>query len=261
MARFIAGRSSGAVKTGTSLQTADRRTAVVTVEGPIGALKSANPADYVPAGYELDTSNVTPNGNGLGKLTVNCIRYEDGDSFEALRTTFSVDMQEVQYDLEDHPYLASVRDKILMWLATEESKCVDGNTFRYMDANGELQPIEEDEAIKFCRAYMAGIKTFNRYYPVIEKISYWSNPPGLSRSGKSFTGGTPLFSSNAGKYATPPISLNGYPATNWFKSHDKWTENGNKTWTRTEQWTWTPDGSDSELNWIYANSNAQQNNE
>lgn len=250
MARLIRGKS-GALKTGTAITTADKRTAVVTVEGPIDALKSANPSDYVPAGYALDTSNVTPNGNGLGKLTVNCVRYEDGSSFSSLRTTFSVDMQEVQYDLEDHPYLSGVRDKILMWLATDEAKRVENGSYKYMDANGELQPLSEDNAVKFCNAYMAGIKTFNRYYPVIEKISYWSNPPGLSRSGKSFTGGTPQFSSNAGRYASPPISLNGYPASNWFKSHDKWTENGNKTWTRTEQWTYTPESSSGNHAWIY----------
>ena len=250
MARLIAG-APGAQKTGTSITTSDKRSAVVTVEGPIDALKAANPADYVPAGYTLDTSNVTPNGNGLGKLTINCVRYEDGASFSALRTTFSIDMQEVQYDLEDHPSIKDVRNIVLMWLATDESKRVDGDNYMYMDKDGALQKVTGNAAIRFCAAYMAGIKTFNRYFPVIEKISTWSNPPGLSRSGKSFTGGTPMFSSNAGKFDSPPISLNGYPATNWFKSHDKWVENENKTWTHTEQWTYTPESSSGDHAWIY----------
>ena len=162
MTRLIKGKA-GALKTGTSLTNADKRSAVVTVEGPIDALKAADPAAYVPAGYTLDTSNVTPNGNGLGKLTVNCVKYEDGSSFSALRTSFSIDMQEVQYDLEDHPYLASARNTILMWLATDEAKRVAGDTYKYMDASGELQSITDESAKKFCAAYMAGIKTFNRY--------------------------------------------------------------------------------------------------
>lgn len=250
MARLIAG-APGAQKTGTSITTSDKRSAVVTVEGPIDALKAADPAGYVPAGYTLDTSTVSPNGNGLGKLTINCVRYEDGASFSSLRTTFSIDMQEVQYDLEDHPYLKDERDTILKWLATDEAKRVDGGSYKYMDKDGELQEVTGEPAKKFCAAYMAGIKTFNRYFPVIEKISTWSNPPGLSRSGKSFTGGTPTFSSNAGKFDSPPISLNGYPATNWFKSHDKWVENENKTWNRTEQWTYTPESSSGAHAWIY----------
>lgn len=98
---------------------------------------------------------------------------------------------------------------------------------------------------------MAGIKTFNRYFPVIEEISTWSNPPGLSRSGKSFTGGTPTFSSDAGTYDDPPISLNGYPSGHWFKSKDSWAENENRTWTRTAQWTYTPESSSGNHAWIY----------
>lgn len=251
MARLIKGRP-GALKTGTAISIADKRSAVVTVEGPVDALKSANPADYVPDGYTLDTSNVTPNGNGLGKLTINCVRYENGASFSALRTTFSIDMQEVQYDLEDHPYLARSRDKILKWLATDEARRVGkDDEYYFLNADGSVEKTNDDLTKKFCAAYMAGIKTFNRYFPVIEKISTWSNPPGLARSGKSFTGGTPVFSSNAGKFDTPPISLNGYPPNNWFKSRDKWNENENHTWTRTEQWTFTPESSSGDHAWIY----------
>ena len=250
MARLIAG-ASGPQTTGTVVSQADRRSAVVTVEGPVAALKSANLDDFIPDGYTLDSSNVTPSGDGLGKLTINCVKYESGSSFSSIRTTFRIEMQEVQYDLEDHPFLADARNIILMWLATDEAKRVDGNSYKYTDKDGELKTVSGDKALKFCAAFMAGIKTFNRYYPVIEKISTWSNPPGLSRSGKSFTGGTPTFSSDAGKFATPPLSLSGYETANWFKSKDSWVENENHTWTRTEQWTYTPESSSGSHAWIY----------
>ena len=241
----------GPQTTGTIVSQADKRSAVVTVEGPIAALKSADPEDFVPDGYTLDTSNVTPSGDGLGKLTINCVKYEEGTSFSAIRTTFRIEMQEVQYDLEDHPYLADARSMILKWLATDEAQRFDGNSYKYMDADGELKTVSGEKALKFCAAYMAGIKTFTRYYPVVEKISTWSNPPGLNMSGKSFSGGSPTFSSDAGKFSEPPISLNGYASTNWFKSKDSWAENENKTWTRTEQWTYTPESSSGSHAWIY----------
>ena len=240
--------------TGEVSHVADKNSTVVTVEGLYSALKSADPEDYVPDGYTLESSTCSPSGNGLGKLTVNCLKYDSGsaESFTPVRTTFRVEMQEVQYDLEDHPHLASARDTILKWLATDESKRVDGDTYKYQDADGNLQPVEDDVAIKFCAAYMAGIKTFNRYFPVVERISVWKNPPGLNQSGRSFTGGSPSFSSNVGKYDEDmPLTLSGFGADNWFKSKDSWVQNENRTWTRTEHWTYTPESSSGDHAWIY----------
>lgn len=38
------------------------------------------------------------------------------------------------------------------------------------------------------------------------------------------------------------------------QSKDSWRENGNRTWTRTEQWTYTPEGSSGDHAWIYTAS-------
>lgn len=251
-AAILKAGTAGPHVTGEVNTVSDKNSTVVTVEGPYESLKSANRESYVPDGYTLESSTLSPDGNGLGKLTLNCIKYDSGDSsgFSAVRTTFRIDMAEVQYDLEDHPSIAGARDTILKWLATDEAKRVDGDSYRYTDANGELQPVEGDDAIKFCKAYMAGIKTFNRYFPVIEKISTWKNPPGLSMSGRSFTGGSPTFDA-PGTYDDPPISLNGFPSGHWFKSKDSWVQNENRTWTRTEQWTYTPEASSGQHGWIY----------
>lgn len=186
-------------------------------------------------------------------MTLNCRAYDNPSAADLapIRTTIEVNMEEVQYDLEDHPSLASVRNTILMWLATDESKRVDGSDYKYTDKNGALKTVSGGNALKFCAAYMAGIKTFNRYYPVITKRSIWKNPPGLTRSGRSFTGGSLPFSANCGKFDTPPITLSGFAATNYFKSHESWVQNENKTWTRTEAWTYTPEGSSGSHAWIY----------
>lgn len=249
----LAGKS-GALKTSTSFSNSDKNSATVIVEGPYSAVKSAQGSigNYVPGGYTALRDTLTPEGNGLAKLVIECNKFDSGGGSDVapIRTSFEVEMCEVQYDLEDHPHLASGRDLILKWLATDESKRVDGDDFKYTDKNGDLQTLGDEVALKFCNAYMAGIKTFNRYYPVITKISVWKNPPGLNRFGQSFSGGSPRFS-YIGTFDTPPISLSGYPQTKYFKSKDAWRQNENRTWARTEQWTFTPEGSTSQHAWIY----------
>lgn len=240
------------VESGLSTEISDKDKTTIYVDGPYALIKDLEPADYCPEGLEVDTYGVSTTGDGMARLTINCIRYESGDDWSPVRTTFKIDMTEVCYDLVDHPYLISYRDRIMMWLATEDSERTADNKYYYKDRNGTLQEFAAGSlGEKFCLAYMAGIKTFNRYYPVIERISTWRNPPGLTRAGNSFSGGNPMFSIGIGRYDEPPLALNGYPSANWFKSRDCWSENGGKSWTRTEQWTYTPEGSSSGHAWIY----------
>lgn len=246
--------SSNPVETGYNETVADKYSASVTVEGLLSDLKNLNPADYVPNGYDLDTSNIRSNGDGTGVLTVNCISYESGGSGEwgPVRTTFRVEMSPVQYDLEDHPYLASCRAACVKWLATDESERVsDAGLYQYRDGENLVSIEPDNRAYLFCEAIMAGIKNFVRYYPVIEKISIYKNPPGMARNGRSFSGGSPTFSAGIGGYNTPPLTLNGYPATNWYKSGDGWVENENTTWQRKEEWTYTRESSTGAHAWIY----------
>lgn len=245
----------GPQKTKTSKSVSDKNQTVVTVEGLYTDLKSADPADYVPSGLTLENSRLEPSGGGMGVLTLSCILYDayDASNLAPVRTTFEVGMEEVQYDLEDHPRFSDVdRNLILMWLATDETKRFNGSAFTYQDKDGRLVEIESgDPAEDFCIAYYAGITTFVRYYPVITKKSIWKNPPGLTRSGRSFTGGSLPFSADCGKYDAPPIELQGYPSTNWFHGPMTWVQNENKTWTQTESWTYTPEGSNGQNAWIY----------
>lgn len=253
-AKLVIG-SGKPVETSRSKVTTTREATVIEVEGRYVDVEKLNPKNYCPAGLTVESSKVTSTGNGMGKLTVSCIAYDEssGAEFGPVRTTIRITMQEVQYDLEDHPHLKSARDTILKWLATDEAKRVDGGKYKYTDANDNETEITDDTAKKFCAAYMAGIKTFNRYYPVIEKISTYKNPPGLARNEKSFTGGSPTFSAGIGKFGDPPISLNGYGNGHWFSSKDEWVENADKTWQRTQQWTYTPESSSGYHAWIYNN--------
>lgn len=237
---------------------ADHDSDVIEVMGTSAAIALVDPASFVPGGYTLDTAIVAKNGDGMARLTVRATRYGEGDeSLVPKRVTFKIDMVETQYELQDHPLFAgeAVKAMILAWLATDDRRktMTRGQVvfYTYDDENGASQEIKDNTVIKFCAAFFAGIKTFVRYYPVIEKISILSRPSGMVMSGASFTGGSPAFATDLGRYSEPPLSLNGYPDKNWFKSGDNYQQQENRTWTRTEQWTYTPDGSDGPHAWIY----------
>lgn len=246
--------ATGPQRTKTSRSISDKNQTIVTVEGRYTDLESADPADYVPSGLTLESSRLDPSGGGMGVLTLNCMLYDDSSSssLAPIRTTFEVGMEEVQYDLEDHPRFSDAdRNTILMWLATDETERFSDGNFTYKDKDGTLVEIDDELVQDFCFAYYSGIKTFVRYYPVITKKSIWKNPPGLTMSGRSFTGGSLPFSAACGRFDTPPITLSGYPSTNWFHGPMTWVQNENKTWTQTESWTYTPEGSNGQNAWIY----------
>lgn len=259
--------ASGGIQTGVTTETADRESKTVTVEGPIGDLESADPASYVPSGYVATRAVVAPTGGGMGRLTLSCVKYDTAsvENAQPVRTTIEIDMEEVTYDLVDHPHLATVRETCRKWLATDEAKrtaVVGQNTkYYYTDETGTEVEVGNATAREFCNAYMAGIKSFVRYFPVIVRNSIYKNPPGLTRSGRSFTGGSPKFSSDCGRFSTPPVSLSGYASTNWFKGGDRWRERGDATWELQEKWTYTPDGSSSAHAWIYAGAQSQNGNQ
>jgi len=228
----------------------DKESVTVDGEGAYALVAAARPATYVPDGYTYDTHTLAATGDGMGKLTVRCVRFESGNDFAPVRTTFEVDMQETTYDLVSHPHLSGVVGICNQWVS---DGCIahDGN---YYTKNAETEAEEQitnNTAIQFCAAYSSGIRNYVRYFPVISKVSTWKNPPGLTRSGTSFSGGSLPFSSTLGKFDTPPITLSGFAANNYFKSADRWCQAENKTWTRTEQWTYTPEGSTGNHAWIY----------
>lgn len=236
----------------------------VEITGPYAAVAAMQPAygaghaafNPCPDGFTVDSSVVTPDGRGGATLTVHCVNYgaPAGQGFTANKTIFNIDMVETVYDLQQHPDLASAAATIAMWLASNPAVQYSGSTgYAYTNADGNPVEIQQDSvAYKFCSAYQAGIKTFSRYYPVIEKVSTWSSLPGVSMVGNSMSGGTvSQFSGDIGKWDSPPITLGGYDAGNWFKSGDRYNQNQDQTYTRREQWTYSPDGRAGPHGWIY----------
>lgn len=254
----------------------DADTIVVTIEGPYSALEDLVPVQgatnsdlpYVPEGCYVQNATLTGEQTGLGEITITCINpgfSASGGSIDPTEITYSIEMAEEQTDLIAHPTIAASENTVsvcLKWLATDDKNKINqqGNGYQYDEGDGEtFTPIADANAIKFCKAWMHGIKTYNRYYPVIEKISISKRVPGLTAIGAKITGGTADFSADIGKWDAPDINLQGYAPTGYFKSKDSWQNLANRSWQRTEQWVWTPDGSGSEYGWIYQASSDEAN--
>ena len=261
------------VQTGLGKANGDTSTVVVTIEGPLAAMESLVPAQgatstdlsYIPAGCYVQSARLSSDGRGKGTITINCVD-PGADSSQSPATptkiTYRLTMAEEQTDLIAHPVITentTVVSICLAWLATDDSKKIDENgDYQYAETDGTTYtPITDQTAIKFCQAWMHGIKTFNRYFPVVEKISTYKRVPGLSLTGAKITGGTVSstnFGGNIGTWNAPDITLAGFASTGFFKSKYDWTQNAKSSWTLTEQWVWTPDGSASDYGWIYQSS-------
>lgn len=261
------------VQTGLGKRRGDTDSLVITIEGPQATMESLVPAQgathadfaYIPTGCYVQNASLSSDGRGKGTITINCV--DPGADSEQTPTTptkitYRLTMAEEQTDLIAHPVITAnatvVRD-CLAWLATDDSKKVDENGgYQYIESDGtSYTPITDATAIKFCDAWMHGIKTFNRYFPVVEKISTYKRVPGLSLTGATITGGTVStanFGGNIGTWNVPAITLAGFASTGFFKSKYDWTQNAKSSWTLTEQWVWTPDGSASQYGWIYQSS-------
>ena len=257
----IAGTNDG-VTTGVSRTGGgDKDSAIVTVEGPVSVLETITDfASLAPSGMNVETHTIEPNGDGFGRLVIRCVNYGSGDvSTTPTRTTWRITMAEVPKPLKSHPHFddsdGTARREIAMWLATDEIKRYDdqGNP-QYVDSEGTEHPLSST-ATDFCVAYEKGIESYLRHFPVIEKISYYNRLPGVTMNGNSTTTGSVSdFADDIDKWSAPAITLSGFGNSGWFKSGDNYEQGNDLVWTRHEQWTWTPDGSNSETGWIYDES-------
>lgn len=254
----ILGEDEG-VETGAStVRSDDGNSSVVYVEGQLSVLEGITDLSaFVPDGMELVSSRVDPTDPGFGRISITCKDIGDGSaaSFGAIHTTWRIDMVEEQTPLQQHPDIPKEdRIEIYKWLATDQIMRFNANGDpQWVDENGNATPVAQPYALKFVACYLRGIETFVRYFPVVQKISTYKRLPGATMNKTSTTGGTvSQFSADLGTFDVPDLTLNGYANGGWFKSGDDYVSNpDNLKWTRTQEWRWTPDYNDSDINWIY----------
>lgn len=245
----------GPIVTGNEKTTGDRNTSSVIVEGrSVDIEKIRDFSEFVPRGCRFVGSRKSDTGNGFSKLVVTYENEDDSyDDSKPTYVTFKITMEEVTKDLKMHPSVVSDRVTIERWLATDPQKRIDDNGDpQWVDDTGNAHKINDRTgAWKYCDAYMRGIEHYVVHYPVIEKISHYKTIPGCQTYEGKITGGSANFSDDIDHWSSPGISLKGYDKGGWLKSFDSYEQNGGKTFVRTEQWTYTPNGPNSPTGWIY----------
>lgn len=216
----------------------------------------------------------------MGQLTINCV--EAANLTSPYNVTVDIDLAQVEKKLINHPLLNSVTTQfqIRLFEKTEENYQYDENgnpqcMYRLTDettgsggssgnddsssATGGkagdplVAPVllTDEWAIKYAKAKLIGIDSYSIYLPVVTRTSQYLALPGvnINRSNMSASGtANPSGIQNVGDFDTPPINVAGFLEGEYFKNGEKFTQNANGSWTRTEAWTYT---NDLRADWIY----------
>lgn len=222
------------------------------------------------SGYRIKTLACQREGGDVGKLRASLVYAQS--TTEPFHITYNIDMQEVQKSLLSHPLFREHPESlqyIQLWNNTSPGTRVKWGSsrekdqfFYYDESSGyssSLIQITDTNAIKYCKAFVAGIETYNVYLPVVSKISlYLKAPPGLSQDDTTHElSGTLQYSTNIGKWDDGfGFQIQGYDTTStqgWYKSKDRYVQNADGTWQREEEWVFTNDKTHA---WIYMDADA-----
>lgn len=201
--------------------------------------------------------------------TLNITAVEANDVYKPFHQTVDIDVSEVQKKLINHPKLKDPKTQfqIRMFEATDEN-------LRYSPKDGAPQSmfnlttgqamqfpvaLTDQGAVAYAKAGLLGVDSYNVYLPVVTRVSqYLKLPSVVSSSGANEVQGVinPDGLSKLGEYDDGiPVTIKGFEQGMWFKSGDKFQQNANGSWTRTESWVYT---NDLRMEWIYKDGAAKE---
>lgn len=190
----------------------------------------------------------------VGTMKLNLVYCSKGLT-QPYAQTIEMTMEEVQMALLTHPKIKDAGETELEEIrGWERYRAISANAVKdgsyYWEKDGVETQVKGEMAIKYCKAVSAGIETYNKYLPVVRRVSQYLRLPGVSydASSNSVTGGSVDGADGIGEFDNPPIGVKGASGGKWFKSGDSYTMAADGSWTRTEQWTFTDDA---EHSWIY----------
>ena len=220
--------------------------------------------------YFVRTVEQSSDDGVTGYVTLTFVKCPNGKT-EPFAISWEASMEEVQTPLINHPMLRKngIIDELYKWEDTSPGRRVgkdkEGNLIFYYDETEysgtqiklNRKKITNAWNVAYCKAILGGIKTFNRYLPVITKTSTYLELKGIHYNDDHmpYRGQIEDFSGpdTIGHFDDPDIKIEGYKTGKkgvWFKSMDRYVINTDGTATRTESWVFTNDTS---ANWIYTN--------
>ena len=200
--------------------------------------------------------------------TLNLTAVEAKDVHKPFHQTVDIDVAEVQKKIINHPLFKDDKTKLQIRLfeATEEnlrySKNGEPQCMFNLKTGQALQfptALDDENAILYAKALLLGAETYNVYLPVVTRVSQYLKLPSVEvKAGVNTVSGVidPEGLAKLGEFDdTVPVEIDGFTKGKWFKGGDKFQQNANGSWTRTESWTYT---NDLRLEWIYKNGAAKE---
>lgn len=171
-------------------------------------------------GWTVDSSRLTRKRGGLGKLVITLVPYESFyGSFaeQELRSRIEVDFVQYERPILMHP---TISEGASNYMAVHLKRWMDQGCdpfFKYRDAQGEQTLTEEEQA--WANLIQRGVESYLEFAPVVSRIRTYKGRPDVEAPGKR---------------EDPPGGVSGYE---YLKTADRLTQNEDRSWTRTEQWT------------------------
>lgn len=274
---FFKGGKTNFETVGRSITVAEARTQTIEAYGKYADLMDLKlkPGDGIPSFVSGGTVqfgslyirdyNIVREEGEMAKLVMNCV--EASSKTSPYNVTVDIDLAQVEKKLINHPLLKSVatQRQIRLFENTEANLqyAADGtpqSAFNLDTGEALESPVALDDegAIAYAKAKLLGVDSYSIYLPVITRTSQYLSLPGvhvdattMEASGTAHPDGI----EGIGDFDTPPISVYGFTDGIWFKNGDKFQQNANGSWTRTEVWTYS---NDMRLKWIYENGAAHE---
>jgi hypothetical protein len=208
-----------------SVEQAEGTRRTVVQEGDYALLAAAQPARGdnwadMP-NWTVDTSHLTRKRGGLGKLVITLVPYESFyGSFaeQELRSRIEIDFVQYERPILMHPTL---NEGASNYKAIHLRRWMDQGCdpfFKYRDAQGEQTLTEEEQ--EWAQLILKGVEGYLEFAPVVSRIRTYKGRPDVEAPGK--------------RENPPEGGVSGYE---YLKTADRLTQNEDRTWTRTEQWT------------------------
>ena len=172
------------------------------------------------ANFIVVNSTLVPKRGKMGELTINLIQKDvstvGGLPAGALRSTIETDMAQLEKPILAMSDYSGYAPQIALW---KDAPADLRSQYKYTDADGDPQTLT-GEGLKVATLMLKGVETVLMFAPVISRTSIYK-----SRKDPE----------NCGKIDTPPVTVPG--GWVYLKTADRCIQLGDKSYSRTEQWT------------------------
>lgn len=173
----------------------------------------------IPAGYVVESSDLTPQKGELGEMRVFCREVDASVTQKpsgAITATIEIDMAQLEKPLLSKPGISDALPlEIEMW----KNSPIELRRAMKFEQSGGTYDLSAD-AQRYAKLILKGVESYLVFSPVVSRTSTYKTRPNPE---------------NCSKIETPPISIPG--DWEYLKTADRIVQQTDGKYVRTEQWT------------------------